>query len=328
MGNCLQSGNNSNKSQNGNISVADGESTRELNDGGSTKSLTDSGSKKKKFQRRTSAHNGIMQAIAIKFPHIKRSFLACKTVYDKYCTRDEEDETYVHKSEVRKLLIELGAREKDLTDDEVDRIIKTANLDGDEKIDFKEFLIAAAVGCFLGHDATGQSEEFLAIRRGFAVAEEAFQKIDKDGSGEIDFEELKTAFLAMRQDDLVCPFLFSPKTKEKNNKKRFWDSSFFLFRFILHVLFFIFVCVCALLCLCLCVVQILERLKELDFNGDKTVEFPEFVWGISAWVGMDEADEADETDVQSDMNIQKNAEHTADIQAINKQLTQDLGNES
>merc|ERR1719244_1716294 len=33
---------------------------------------------------------------------------------------------------------------------------------------------------------------------------------------------------------------------------------------------------------------ILERLKELDFNGDSAIEFPEFVWGLSAWVGMDE----------------------------------------
>ena len=133
MGQCLQSQNESNGNEN--------ESTTKeakLND--------NSKDKKKKFTRRTSAHNGIMQSIAIKFPHIKRSFLACKEVFDKYTV--ETEETYIHKKDVRKLLIELGAREADLNDDEVDRIIKTANLDGDEKIDFKEFLIAAAVGCF------------------------------------------------------------------------------------------------------------------------------------------------------------------------------------
>ena len=183
-----------------------------------------------------------MQSIAIKFPHIKQSFIACRGVFDKHSNAlpDSPDTKFVYKTDVKKLLIELGGRESDLTDEEVDRIIKTANLDGDEKIDFKEFLIAAAVGCFLGHDVNGQSPEFLKIRRGFAVAQEAFNKIDKDGGGTIDFDELKTAFLAMKQDDLI-----------------------------------------------------LERLKELDFNGDKSVEFPEFVWGLSAWVGMD-VDEDDE----------------------------------
>ena len=62
----------------------------------------------------------------------------------------------------------------------------------------------------------------------------AFDQIDTDGSGEIEFEELKTAFLSMKNDDL------------------------------LH-----------------------ERLKELDFNGDKTIAFSEFIYGFSAWVGMD-----------------------------------------
>ncbi len=39
---------------------------------------------------------------------------------------------------------------------------------------------------------------------------------------------------------------------------------------------------------------IMERLRELDFNGDKSIEFPEFVWGLSAWVGMDEDLEEEE----------------------------------
>eukprot|EP00483_Globobulimina_turgida_P000486 UN00486 len=136
------------------------------------------------------------------------------------------------KNEVKPLLIELGAAASELNDSEITRIINTANLDGDEQIDLKEFLIAAAVGYFLNEhniDHQQQSEEFKKIRAGFLVAKEAFDFIDDDGSGEIDFDELKHAFSAMKSDDLIN-----------------------------------------------------ERLKELDFNGDKTIEFPEFVWGITA----------------------------------------------
>jgi len=117
-------------------------------------------------------------------------------------------------------------------------------------------LIAAAVGCFLKHETDGQSNEFLTIRKGFEVAQEAFNKIDRDGSGRIDFEELQAAFLAMKQDDLIY-----------------------------------------------------ERLRELDFNGDKTIEFPEFVWGISAWVGMDDSDQNDDI---TERNSQTNAQHGTD----------------
>jgi len=191
-------------------------------------------SPKQRFARRTSAHKGVMSSIAMKFPHIKRSFVACKRVFEQHA--DPQTNT-IPKSEVITVLIELGAKPESFNQGSVEDIINKANLDGDDVIDFKEFLIAAAVGCFLRADptTTALSPCFLSIRKGFEAAKEAFGKIDKDGSGEIEFQELKEAFLAMKEDDLI-----------------------------------------------------MERLRELDFNGDKSIEFPEFVWGLSAWVGMDE----------------------------------------
>jgi len=191
-------------------------------------------SPKQRFARRTSAHKGVMSSIAMKFPHIKRSFMACKRVFEEHA--DPHSQT-IPKSAVSAVLLELGAKPEGLSKGTVEGIIEKANLDGDDVIDFKEFLIAAAVGCFLRADPETEdlSACFLSIRKGFEAAKEAFGKIDKDGSGEIEFEELKEAFLAMKEDDLI-----------------------------------------------------LERLKELDFNGDSAIEFPEFVWGLSAWVGMDE----------------------------------------
>merc|ERR1719495_1067901 len=177
-----------------------------------------------------------MSSIAIKFPHIKASFLACKDVFEKYCDPETKE---LPKEKVAEGLMQMGARRESLNEERVSSIIETANLDKDDTIDFKEVLIAAAVGCFLRANPEMECPQFLRIRKGFEVAKEAFGKIDKDGGGSIDFVELKEAFVSMKEDDLI-----------------------------------------------------MERLKELDFNGDKEIEFPEFVYGLCAWVGMDE--EADE----------------------------------
>merc|ERR1712154_250960 len=183
------------------------------------------------------------------------SFGECKKVFGK---REE-----VPLSEVKPLLISLGADESELTADEISRITATANLDGDDNIDFKEFLIAAAIGCFLKEENEANGDEkFAKIRKGFLVAKEAFSFIDEDGSGEIDFDELKMAFSSMKyNDDLIE-----------------------------------------------------QRFKELDFDGDKAIEFPEFVWGITAWVGMDDDDNFDEygdEDANTEANrVSMDATHT------------------
>ncbi len=155
-------------------------------------------------------------------------------------------------TEIRACLIDLGAREDDLTPQEIERIANSSNLDGDEKIDFREFLIASAMGCFLHESASeNNAPDFLVVKKGFQVVQNAFSLIDKDGSGEIDFEELKRAFLCMKADDEMM----------------------------------------------------LERLKELDFNGDKSIEFPEFLYGLCAWVGLDDTDcETLEKELSPQMN--------------------------
>eukprot|EP01083_Nonionella_stella_P017469 48887_1 len=161
-----------------------------------------SSSQKDKHQRRNTSNKGITR-LTMKFPLIRYSFASCKKVFDACCGSREG----ITKAEVKPLLIELGADGTHLTDTEIQRIIKTANLDGDDDIDLKEFLIAAAVGCFLNEDNIDhdkQSDEFKKVRKGFLVAKEAFDFIDDDGSGEIDFEELKKAFSAMKTgDDLI-----------------------------------------------------------------------------------------------------------------------------
>jgi len=37
-----------------------------------------------------------------------------------------------------------------------------------------------------------------------------------------------------------------------------------------------------------CCIHCACRFKELDFDGNKDIEYPEFVYGFSAWVGLAE----------------------------------------
>merc|ERR1719499_589285 len=207
-----------------------------------------------------------MTRLTMKFPHIRHAFRECKKVFDAQVKGGDG----LQKSEMKKLLIELGADSEHLTDTEVARIFKTANLDGDDDIDFKEFLIAAAVGCFLNDsiDHEKQSENFKQIRKGFLVAKEAFDFIDEDNGGSIDFEELKAAFSSTKQDEAT----------------------------------------------------VRERLKELDFNEDQEIEFPEFVYGITAWVGMDPDDDGYIADTTGDQNALLN---TGDAPTPRHRLSQD-----
>ena len=154
-----------------------------------------------KLTRKHTISKGMIR-LTMKFPHIRHAFRECKKVFDAQVKGGDG----LQKSEMKKLLIELGADSEHLTDTEVARIFKTANLDGDDDIDFKEFLIAAAVGCFLNDsiDHEKQSENFKQIRKGFLVAKEAFDFIDEDNGGSIDFEELKAAFSSTKQDEAVC----------------------------------------------------------------------------------------------------------------------------
>jgi len=225
----------------------------------------DSAQSKEKHKRRHTASKG-MARLAMKFPKIRHSFRECKKVFDaKVGAKDG-----LSKSEMKSLLIELGADSEHLTETEITRIFKTANLDGDNDIDFKEFLIAAAVGCFLNEDIDHeqQSEDFKQIRNGFLVAREAFDFIDKDGGGSIDFEELRMAFSSMKQDDAT----------------------------------------------------VRERLKELDFNEDKDISFPEFVYGITAWVGMDPDEDGYIVDTTGDENARLNV---GDAQTPRHRLSQE-----
>ena len=75
-----------------------------------------------------------MSSIAIKFPHIKRSFVACKEVFEKYA---DPETNSLSKERVADILLELGARRESLNEERVSSSIETATLNKDDSIDFK-----------------------------------------------------------------------------------------------------------------------------------------------------------------------------------------------
>eukprot|EP01083_Nonionella_stella_P230609 815007_1 len=75
-----------------------------------------------------------------------------------------------------------------------------ADLDSSHAIEFREFLICAALECFL-KDVKNDHAEFKKVQDGFKVIETAFRLIDDDNSGTIDIDELKGALFETSMGD-------------------------------------------------------------------------------------------------------------------------------
>ncbi|ETO16449.1 hypothetical protein RFI_20892 [Reticulomyxa filosa] len=141
-----------------------------------------------------------MQAVAMKFPKIRRSFVATQTVF-LHCSKDNN---HIQSTDVRQCLTALGLSPQLLTDEFLNRIM-SRTISNKNCVTFKEFLITVALGCFLNEEVFKgeQPKQLGKIQEGFRVVKEAFTKMDTDKSGKIDYEELKQAFLAVHKDDLI-----------------------------------------------------------------------------------------------------------------------------
>jgi len=109
-----------------------------------------------------------------------------------------------------------------------------------------------AVGCgYFLKVNVAENKQYTEIQNGFRVVEKAFNDMDTDKSGSVDAKEMKLA-------------LFSMGDGAASNSDGASERSYDILE---------------------------ERFAELDFDGDGTIKFPEFMFGFFSWVGMDE-DEA------------------------------------
>lgn len=185
---------------------------------------------------------GMLSGLALKFPHISKSFKNVKGVFD--ANTDGKD--VVSAAKLKQMMNSIGA--VGITDEEVEKLFKVADLDGSRSISFREWLIMVGCGYYLDDKylaSESKDPQFAETRKGFKVVREAFDKIDADHGGSVDSTELKQA-------------LFETASSQESK-------------------------------------DILEaRFKELDFDGDGDIYFPEFMYGIVQWVGHGMDDEDDE----------------------------------
>ena len=152
--------------------------------------------KKQPMEKRGGA--GMLNALALQFPVINRSFQTVWVAFEAHHSSGDgirEMVTYDHLGDVLRAI----ATEKQFTDEEVKELFHVSSLTSTEELSFKEFIIAMAMGYYLKVES--EDEEFRKISRGFKVVEKAFHDIDADGGGTIDAAELKEALFATSQEN-------------------------------------------------------------------------------------------------------------------------------
>lgn len=158
-----------------------------------------------------------MNTLALKFPVINKSFKAVFDNFNKYHTLGEGLNESITADKAKEVLASME-KHHTFTDTELQEMFHIADLDKDNNITFREFLIGIAVGYYLKVDS--DKEDFLAVQSGFKVVQQAFHHIDADGSGSIDVQEMKDAlwFGHSASDNCILEERFKELNFSDNNE--------------------------------------------------------------------------------------------------------------
>ncbi|XP_078612782.1 uncharacterized protein LOC144882674 [Branchiostoma floridae x Branchiostoma japonicum] len=112
---------------------------------------------------------------------------------------DKDRNGYISAAELRHVMTNLGEK---LTDEEVDEMIREADIDGDGQINYEEFvtMMISKSRCMLGErwGKMGGAEKMTEEQ--IAEFKEAFSLFDKDGNGSITTGELGTVMRSLGQN--------------------------------------------------------------------------------------------------------------------------------
>lgn len=181
-----------------------GEATKEGKTPGSSVEPKKKKKKKEKVKtdpakKKAGNQEGMLNALALQFPNINKSFKLVFKAFDSFHTAGQGIKEEISCDRLADVLNHVvGDGDKKFTEDESKALFSIADLDASKSLAFREFLISIAMGYYLSPDKSkeGQSETFRMIQKGFKVVEKAFHDIDADGGGSIDAEELKAALFA------------------------------------------------------------------------------------------------------------------------------------
>lgn len=281
------------------------------------------GSRRNSKLVRHTSFRGLMNQLALKFPVIRASFNSVHQVFRQYhlerqqlelvhnnndnnvsvqhnkhnntntSTNQSFNAEAIRYDQLQRVLQDITQYKHIWSDSEVYELFTIADLDHSHTISFREFLIIIAVGYFLKvqSDDTG----FTRIQSGFNIIKNAFDSMDTNHSGTIDLNELKSALfntVQQNNDNNINRFNNNNNTLDSTIKSAAGMSSTNA-----HVLE--------------------QRFAELDFNSDKSIEFPEFLFCIYSWVGFDD----EENNLSLD-NIDNTIQTTDSTKQPSRQLSQ------
>ncbi|EGZ17413.1 hypothetical protein PHYSODRAFT_502537, partial [Phytophthora sojae] len=194
---------------------------------------------------------------------------------------DRENKGYIEFADLSRVFEQLGAN---FSSEEISMVFQESDMMKDGKLNFKEFLVCLAIG-FVLHKIPSLEGERLSIfyapinstpasaptqfilfgegnklRLAFQLAVDAFLWFDVDGDGVINRSEMSTKLQhsmalhsptkKMTADDM------NKDTSDDSSNQAIWE----------------------------------QRFMEMDWNGDGTIQFKEFLMAFESWVGLEDDD--------------------------------------
>lgn len=112
-------------------------------------------------------HTGMLNALALQFPCINKSFNAVYSSFNAFHTGGDGFKQTLEVGKLQDVLHSLCPG-KEFTDEEVEKLFGEADLDKDGVLTFREFLISIAMGYYLT-ETESTDEHFRAVQKGFLV---------------------------------------------------------------------------------------------------------------------------------------------------------------
>lgn len=153
---------------------------------------------------------GPMNKYILKFQFVEKTYKTVEKAFVSHLSATEKNrpaKERMHRSvelqELQALFNEMGY--PTLTDEQIQETFHLSDLDKNKKIEFKEFLIASGLCCYLVADQQpdykpnddGLAAKWASITKGFKICRQMFNDIDADKGGTIDAEEFEAAFITL-----------------------------------------------------------------------------------------------------------------------------------
>ncbi|KAG7393195.1 hypothetical protein PHYPSEUDO_011200 [Phytophthora pseudosyringae] len=242
---------------------------------------------KKRWQERPQLYkekDNQFTRILLKFPQAAEAFNSARSTFRAF---DKENKGYIEFNDLSKVFEQLGAK---FSAEEIGQVFEESDMMEDGKLSFKEFLVCLAIGFVLHKipSLEGEQEQQLSIfyspisrtssrktsssgsgqsilfgegnklRLGFQLAVDAFLWFDVDGNGVINRTEMSTKFqnsMALHSPTKkMSTGDLSKDTSDDSSNQAIWE----------------------------------QRFMEMDWNGDGTIHFKEFLMAFESWVGLEE----------------------------------------